>query len=373
MKKILHILPCLELGGTETFVMNHYRYIDRTEFQFDFLVFSKKDYPYIKEIERLGGRVFFASQPSLLHFLKFYRWFKQVIQEGGPYTAIHCHANVGNAIPLLCGFLCNIRIRISHSHAVNQMPCNVLRKLIFRGRKVLIRLFATQFLACSIDAGRSLYGDNFSEKKIKIICNGIEVDRFAQCDPEKVEKLKQTFGISEKNDLIVGNISRFDSNKNQLFILDVFKVLLEKHPNAILLLGGVDGGMLHDVQDHVKLSEIEDHVRFLGKRQDIAECLKLIDVYLFPSQHEGLGIALLEAQASGCLCVASTGVPSVSNLEFGTAFYLELSRGAEYWANYIDKKLITRIRPTNEEIREAFVKKRFDVEESLKELVKCYE
>lgn len=110
MKRILHILPSLELGGTEAFIMNHYRAIDRSKYQFDFLVFAEKQWPYLQEIEALGGRIFYACQPSLLSVLKFYQYLKMAMIMGGPYAAIHCHADAGNAVPLFCGMLCGIKI-----------------------------------------------------------------------------------------------------------------------------------------------------------------------------------------------------------------------------------------------------------------------
>jgi len=373
MKKILQIIPSLELGGTEAFVMNHYRVINRNEFQFDFLVFAEKDWPYLKEIEQLGGRVFYSSRPTMRNIYAFYKQFAEVVRNGGPYVAIHCHANEGNAIPLLCGLLCKIKIRISHSHSSTRSSLRSFRGWVCLLRKIIIRFTATRYLACSNEAGGVLYGRLFFNKHGKVVKNGICLEKYCVVRQEKIDSLRKEFGITYENDLIIGNISRFDRNKNQIFAIKVFEYLLMKHKNALLILGGVDGGELKKLQDYVIQHGLEKNVCFIGKRNDVEVCLKLLDVYLIPSISEGLPLSLLEAQASGCLCVVSTGVPDESNMELGSAFYLNLSDGAEHWAKLIGEKVANRIIPTQEDINKSFYQKGFDVVRSAEELVMYYE
>ena len=373
MKKVLQIIPTLDLGGTEAFVMNHYRMLDRRRIQFDFLVFSERNWPYLEEIHQLGGRVFFAPRPTLLHTLRFYKHFRNILKLGGPYEAIHCHGDAGNAVPLLCGMLCKISSRISHAHCIAQPPQHWHRRLAFQFRQELIRRTATKFLACSNPAGEALYGAQFFWQRGAVIKNGIRVESFVQPELHKVEGLKKAFGIPEGTPLVMGNISRFDANKNQLFALAVFRHILRKIPNALLLLGGIDGGCLAKVQEAVVHYGLENQVLFLGQRTDVAECLHLMDVYLFPSRKEGFGMALLEAQAAGCLCFASTGVPAASDMGLGNVSYLSLSLGAAYWAEAVCRGLENRTIPTPDEIRNAFAEKGFDVRKSIEELAACYE
>ena len=87
VKKILQIVSCLELGGTEAFIMNNYRVLNRSEYQFDFAVFCEKDYPYSDEINQLGGHIYFVGTPSFYNIHKFIKHFKVVVAEGGPYVA----------------------------------------------------------------------------------------------------------------------------------------------------------------------------------------------------------------------------------------------------------------------------------------------
>ena len=91
-------------------------------------------------------------------------------------------------------------------------------------------------MACSIEAAKSVYGVK-KIKDVKIIENGIDVLKFQNIDITEIEELRKKLNISS-NDFVIGNISRFDNNKNQIFIVDIFEKLLQIKKNSILVLGG---------------------------------------------------------------------------------------------------------------------------------------
>ena len=191
-------------------------------------------------------------------------------------------------------------------------------------------------------------------------------------DIEKTEFLKKEFLI-KNTDFVVGNITRFDDNKNTLFTIRVFFEIKKLYPQAVLLLGGPDGGLLSKAKDLVKELNLKDAVRFIGTRTDIADCLKLIDVYLFPSKFEGLGIVALETQASGCLCVASTGVSKEADMKMGTMFFLDLNQSEKYWANQIKILYKNRKITTKDDIKKAFIEKGYNIENTSQALINIYE
>lgn len=371
MKKILQVVSCLESGGTEAFIMNNYRAVNREKIQFDFLVFVKSDHPYVKEIEDMGGNVFFATTPSIKRINTFIKTVEKIIIENGPYSAVHSHVNIANSWVMLAAKNAGVQKRISHSHAVFTGG-NKIEQLLRNYQIKLIKKNATDFLACSNEAGVSLYGENFFAENGKIIKNGIDLHSFFNIT-EKSEKLKSEFNLSNENDLILGNITRFDNNKNQTFIVDVFYEILKENNKAILLLGGVDGGALSQVKEKVSALGIEHNVRFIGKRQDVSECLRLIYAYIFPTIYEGLGIAILEAQASGCECFVSTGVSQEADMGIGTMHYYDLSDGAEVWADRIIDICKERKQIPKKHIEDAFDEKGFSITSSVKELIAVYE
>lgn len=365
MKRILHVVACLERGGTEAFIMNHYRALDRREYQFDFLVFREKEYPYTAEIRSLGGRIFFVTAPSVRNVGRF---LKEAVPIMAGYDAIHSHVNIENAWVMAAAARSGVRVRVSHSHDTTGKEGTLPVRAYRAFQERLIKAHATHFLACSHDAGNYLYGEAFFARHSAVIHNGIHVERFT--DAAVDNDLRQALGLTE-SPLVIGNITRFEPKKNQLFAVDIFASVLKKRPDSVLLLGGPDGGSLEAVQEKVRALGIADKVRFLGPRDDIPACLKLMDVYLFPSLYEGLGIALLEAQAAGRRCVASTGVSREADMGLGLVRYLDLSQPPEIWADCI---LSETKRPAGrEQILDAFAQKGYSIQQSLQELRKIYD
>lgn len=80
-----------------------------------------------------------------------------------------------------------------------------------------------------------------------------------------------------------------------------------------------------------------NNIRLLGVRKDIPNLMKLMDVFVFPSKYEGLGIAIVEAQAAGLRCVVSDQVPNEVNLT-GNVEFLDLNKSPEYWATNVLKQ-----------------------------------
>ena len=180
-------------------------------------------------------------------------------------------------------------------------------------------------------------------------------------------------GNVPENALVLGNISRFDRNKNQLFRLEVFREILRYRPDAVLLLGGNDAGYLERVRARAAELNLSDRVRFIGPRDDVPRCLKMIDIYLVPSFFEGFSISLLEAQAAGCLCAASDGIPRDADMWLGRVLFLSLSCSAKEWADQIMENY-SRLRPLRQnEIMERFIETGFEISASSAELRKIYE
>ena len=373
MKRILQIVACMELGGTEAFIMNNYRALDRSEYQFDFMIFCEKEYPYLDEIKKLGGRVFFSGAPSFKNIHKFMKRFKEIINQNGPYIAVHSHVNIDNGIPLFAAHLSNIPVRISHSHATSGNESGFLKKPWYLIKKVLIKKYATNFLACSKKAGDYLYGQKFFSKKGKVIPNGINVSLFLDEKKNEVELIKKEFSVEESCPLIVGNISRFEETKNSLFTIKIFNKILDSVPKAVLIMGGPDGGQLEDCKRLTRELGIEKNVIFIGKRTDVPICLKLIDIYLFPSLFEGLPIALLEAQASGCFCVASDGVSIEADRGLNSVHYISLKKDETKWASEILGKYNAWEKPKKEEIIKKFTESGFEIGEAHKRLMEVYD
>lgn len=139
-------------------------------------------------------------------------------------------------------------------------------------------------------------------------------------------------------------------------------------PDAVLLLVGDDHNQFGDeIHRKVRCLNLENHVKFLGLRQDIPDLLNAMDVFLFPSLFEGLSVASIEAQAAGLPCLISDKVP-IECKKTDLVKQVPLSASAEIWANEVIAAAKTQRRNTFEEI----VASGFDIKENAKWLEKFY-
>ena len=82
-----------------------------------------------------------------------------------------------------------------------------------------------------------------------------------------------------------------------------------------------------------KERRIQDNILFLGNRNDVYRLYQAMDVFVFPSHYEGLGMVVVEAQTAGLPCVVSDVVPSEAKILAGTEM-LNLEKPEE-WAEQI--------------------------------------
>jgi glycosyltransferase EpsF len=371
MKKIhiLQVSSSFQYGGTEAYIMNNLRYIDRDQFQFDFWISQPVASPYADEIKSLGSNIYYGQ--TLQSKLRFVSNLKKHINNVGSYDVVHSHINIANAWVMIAALIAGVRIRISHSHATTgRDTTNIIKKLYVKVEEYIIKAFATHKLACSNEAGNYLYGGNYFLKHGEVCKNGIDIDSFLYVNETEVNALKNEFHIP-KDSFIIGNITRFESNKNQSFAVEVFKEILRIKPRSILILGGVDGGQLSYIKEKVRKSNIEDKVRFIGVRSDIHICLHMMDAYLFPSLSEGLGFALLEAQAVGLPCFTSLGISKEADIGLNLVHFIGLDKGQKYWAEYIlDHYGKCEHNPIK--ICAAFDRLDYSIKSSIKKVMKIY-
>lgn len=110
----------------------------------------------------------------------------------------------------------------------------------------------------------------------------------------------------------VGHVGTFTPKKDHAGLVEAIASLVPRRPRLQLLLFGL-GPLEPDLRQQVARAGLDDHVRFLGVRDDVQRLLPALDVFALPSRHEGLPIALVEAMAAGLACVASRigGIPEV--------------------------------------------------------------
>ena len=144
--------------------------------------------------------------------------------------------------------------------------------------------------------------------------------------------MRHNFGFGD-DEYVIGHIGKFMEAKNHSFLIEVFAKYHALQPKSKLLLIG-DGELRHLVEAAIDKNKVNDCVILAGLRSDIPDVLQAIDIFLFPSIYEGMPLSVVEAQASGLPCIISDAVTKMVNIG-EDVIQLPLSKGADYWAEYL--------------------------------------
>lgn len=355
--RILHIVQRMEAGGTQSFLMNLYRNIDRSKVQFDFLVeYEEKEF-YDDEIISLGGKIYYTNFRKTLNLIKFKRTMSDILKDHPEYKIVHIHATAIGKICTDVARKCGVKTIIAHTHnnsAVKDWkyyPKILLRKLYTNG--------PTDFFACSEDAGRY----TFKNKKFTVIYNAIDIDKFL-FNQEVRENFRKELNIEDK--FVIGNIGRLHEQKNQSFLIDIFYEIQKNKDNAILLIIG-KGPLENELKEKVSNLGINNKVYFLGNRKDVERIYQGMDVFVLPSLFEGLGIVAVEAQVSGLPVVASTGVAKEANIT-NNIQNIDLNDSIDTWKEAICKSNVESRNSVEKIVRNS----KFDVKNNAKFLQEFY-
>lgn len=358
--RVLQVVTHMNRGGLETMLMNYYRSIDREKVQFDFLTHRPYDGDYGEEIKKMGGKIYHLPILNPFSF-SYKRTLRQFFESHPEYRIIHVHQDCLSGVILKVAKDCGIEVRIAHSHSSHQdLDIKYLIKVVCRRS---ISKYATKLIACGNEAGKWMFcGADF-----QVLNNAIDTNKYV-VSSEKREKVRNTLGIQE-DELIIGHVGRWNYPKNHLFLLDIFSCLKESIPNLKLLLVGNDqGDYAEKVKKKIKELELEDSIIVTGVRTDVADLLQAMDVFVFPSNYEGLPVTMIEAQASGLPCLISDKVPIECKVTENVQ-QIPLSVGAKTWSERIIKVAKETIRcDVSKKIRESG----FDIEENAKWLQNYY-
>lgn len=330
--RILQVGMSPHYGGTEAFLMEQYRHMDRTRVQFDFLNVFSDPIACEAEIETLGGRIYHLDMARHNGLKAYYSNIDNFFKcNQGKFNGIHCNCQSLINIDLLkYAKKYKIPLRVVHAHnaGYGKEP-SMMQKILICINKCSVERYATHFFACSDLAAQWMFPKNV---QTTVIHNAINVQKFAYSPETRWKKRKE---LSIPDDVfVVFFVGRLDPQKNPMFLIKVFEELNCKARNSILLVAG-DGNMKKTIEEYVVEKGLTEKVWLLGNRSDVHELMQAADVFLLPSRFEGLGIVLVEAQAAGLPCFTSKDVvPEEANVT-KTVRYVSLNESPVVWAEMI--------------------------------------
>lgn len=355
--RILQVVTDMNRGGLETMLMNYYRRIDRSMVQFDFLTHREKRAAYDDEIEALGGVI--HRLPRLVPWSRSYQKTLDAFFATHPeYRIVHVHQDCLSAVILKAAEKHGVPVRIAHSHNNNQdKNLKYPIKLFYRRQ---IPGHATALFACGREAGEWM----FRGAPFQILNNAIDTTQYRH-SPELAAQMREALSIPQ-NALVIGHVGRFSLQKNHHFLIDIFAELKKQNRNAVLLLVG-DGGLRSEIEEKIRQLGLGDIVIFTGIRSDVPALMQAMDVFVFPSLHEGLPVTLVEAQAAGLPCFVSDGVPDDCHLT-DLVHTVSLREPPKKWAETILAADIT----TRKDTQPALLQAGFDIAQNARWLQEYY-
>lgn len=322
MNRILVYGMTANPGGIESYVMNQFSLLDKEKAVFDFVV----DFPemcYADSVTEMGSKIHFIpakGKKLFSHWLAFHKILKahpeykkvyfNILDAGAVFTMI---------IPWLMG-----REIIVHSHNGSTEKMR-LHKLC----KPFLKVLAKKRYACSKVASQYM----FDTTDVDVIPNAIDCEKYKYSASIRNSK-RAELGIDE-NTLAVCFVGRLMYQKNVHFLTKVFAEIQNKKPDSVLLVVGDGEEKEKMISDSTELGIIEN-VKFLGRRNDVAEILQAADVYVMTSFFEGLSVVAVEAQASGLPCVFSDGMSEETKINDNVNF-VSLNESADKWADIVIK------------------------------------
>ncbi len=294
MKKILLIAttPFLNDGLTKI-EMNIFKY-NKDIFQFSIASAFGFENQFGEEFVASGITCYELKAKK--HVFQYMRSIYRLVSKN-EFDTVYIHGNSAmmfiEALPVWLTGKCKI---ITHCHSTNsKFP--ILHGIF----KPLLNNIVTKKIACSKNAAHWIYsGDN-----IKIITNGVDIAKFS-FDCAKRDQMRKGLGLEDN--FVVGHVGRFELAKNHAFLIRFFDLLQKQIPEARLLLIG-SGSLEKDIKAQVVSKCLFEKVLFLGDTDRVSDFLQAMDLFVFPSLHEGFGLAAIEAQANGLFVLASDALP----------------------------------------------------------------
>jgi glycosyltransferase involved in cell wall biosynthesis len=324
------------LGGQEKHVQQLVKYLARDEY--DVTVYttsslSSEDVyslslrpPFIlkpKKKTPLPQKEVFLNAVVQRYSLKWRYWslnwmpemFRELKQATAGFDLVHAHGYHHTAALVSCYYAKKFHtpfLLTGHDLIISRdLPADAqnIYKLYERTLGGYMLKNSTGLVALTDDQVEQYVERGADARKISVIPNGIELEKFKERGLH--QDLLTQYGIAE-GDKILLFVGRLIERKGIQDIISILPQVLGPFPETKLVIAGENYGYKNQLEALAARHRLQANVIFTGpvSDQQVAQLYRRASIFVLPSQMEGFGIVLLEAMASGTLCVAYS-IPSV--------------------------------------------------------------
>ncbi|MCK4576135.1 glycosyltransferase [candidate division WOR-3 bacterium] len=298
--KVFYIITGLDIGGAEKLLLSTLKELNRNIF-IPVVLSLYKNSAYLKAFEKTRTKIYYLGYTNK-HNPFIIRRIVQIIRIEEP-DIVHTHLPHATVWGRIAAYLSGVRTVFTTEHNISIWK---RRHFIFYVLYKLTYRLNTSIIAVSDAVKKKMINEfGIPHEKIKVIYNGVDFDEIKSVTTCPRDLLHLSHPI-------IGTIGRLHKRKGHASIVKGFKTIIKHFQKANLLIVG-EGKQREHLQELIKRLELDHSIHLLGSRKDITEILNLIDIFVFSSIEEGLGIALIEACASGKPCIASNigGIPEI--------------------------------------------------------------
>lgn len=325
MKRVLHIITKLELGGAQKSTLDILRCLDRKKYKIfllssDGLLSDEARKIDSLEVELLPSlrreiNLFF----DLKAFVDLYSFIKK-----NDIDIVHTHSSKAGIVGRWAAYLAGVGIIIHTIHGWEFYDGqNRLIKWLYITLERLTARITTRLIAvCEAAIKKGLNYKIGTSNKYRLIYYGIDYNAFSNIRQDR-EYTKRCLGLREDN-FIVGMIACFKPQKAHRDLIKAASLIVREVPGVQFLLVG-DGALRSKMIRQIERLGLGDRFVLAGWRKDIPQILSNLDLVVLSSLWEGLPIVILEAMAAARAVVA-TNVGGVSEIvkEAKTGFLVEV-------------------------------------------------
>lgn len=371
MKNILQFIGSFHMGGSERQAVQLTRLLYEDKTCNLFLAVLKNEGVLREEVERIG----FTDIPEFpltsfydFNFLKQLQKCVRFLREN-KIDIVHTHDFYTNVFGISAARLANVKVKIASKRETSGMRSKaqkVIEKRIFG--------FADSIIANAKAVESHLIEEGVSAKKIRVIYNGLDLDRLKPKQTGRAGICKE-FGLpTEKNIRFITLVANLRHEvKNQPMFLRAAKRASEKIPHAHFVLAG-EGELKEDLKNLAKELKIADRTHFIGSCTKIPELLSISFAGVLTSFAEGFSNSILEYMAAK-LPVVATNVGGAGEVIIpGKTGFLVDSNNAEAMADHLIDLLENekKAKQFGEEGRK-IVESKFSCESQIKNTLELYQ
>jgi glycosyltransferase involved in cell wall biosynthesis len=298
-RRVFYLLDSLNVGGTETQAVELARRLDPAHYEVT-LGCLRAQGPLLEKLQGTAVRIEeFHPNGGIDSAGGVYQLFRlTAFLRRGRFHVFHSHDLWSNLMGVPAARMARVPAIISSRRDLGHLDWYETGRRVWLRR---IQNLSNVVLANANPIRESLIADDgFAPEKVRVIHNGVDVDRFSRVTDQREKLFPGSTG--KKLIVLVGNMH--SDIKGHPWLIAAAPKVVEQFPAVRFIFAG-DGALRPELERQAADIGLKDHFSFLGRRDDIPRILRSCDIAVLPSKAEGLPNAVLEYMCAGLPTIAS--------------------------------------------------------------------